>query len=193
LCRQRRHGFYYYIDLAAPEKPFDLLNTFVDPYDEIDELESVYGGRIVMFVNDASNSLIYTSRGLNPSEKNLAALGISADASEDDVDIVEIDGESCIYALSRLFPLLEEDGDTVARIALIVSVEGLSNLRIPRLALALAWRCCFSSPRAAGCCRPFRYIEIHPPEKSSASCTARTASAAPSSSWDLRACCLWAS
>lgn len=128
---------YYYIDLATPEKPFDLMNTFVDPYDEIGELESVYGGRIVMFVDDESNSLIYTSRGLNPSEKNLAALGISADASEDDVDIVKIDGESCIYALSRPFPLLEEDGDTVARIALIVSVEGLSNLRIPRLALAL--------------------------------------------------------
>lgn len=133
----RVYGDYYYVDLAAPEKPFDLLNTFVDPYNEIDELESVYGGRIVMFVNDESNSLIYTSRGLNPSEKNLAALGISADASEDDVDTVEIDGESCIYALSRPFPLLEEDGDTVARIALIVSVEGLSNLRIPRLALAL--------------------------------------------------------
>ena len=133
----RVYGDYYYVDLAAPEKPFDLLNTFVDPYDEIDELESVYGGRIVVFADGESNSLIYTSRGLNPSEKNLAALGISADASEDDADIVEIDGESCIYALSGPFPLLEEDGDTAARIALIVSVEGLSNLRIPRLALAL--------------------------------------------------------
>lgn len=128
---------YYYIDLADPERPFDLLDTFVDPYNEIAELERVHGGRIVIFVDDESHSLVYKSQGIDPSVENLEALGISAGASGNGVDIIEVNGESCIYALSGPFSLLDEDDDTLARIALIQSVEGLSALRLPRLALAL--------------------------------------------------------
>ena len=128
---------YYYIDLADPERPFDLLDTFVDPYNEIAELERVYGGRIVIFVDDESHSLVYKSQGIDPSVENLEALGISAGASGNGIDIIEVNGESCIYALSGPFSLLDEDDDTLARIALIQSVEGLSALRLPRLALAL--------------------------------------------------------
>ena len=133
----RLYEDYYYIDLADPEKPFDLLDTFVDPYNEIAELERVYGGRIVVFVDDESRSLIYNSQGLDPSVDNLEALGISAETSGNGVDIIKVNGESCIYALSEPFSLVDEDNEVMARIALIVSVEGLSTLRLPRLALAL--------------------------------------------------------
>ena len=114
--------------MADPERPFDLLDTFVDPYNEIAELERVHGGRIVIFVDDESHSLVYKSQGIDPSVENLEALGISAGASGNGVDIIEVNGESCIYALSGPFSLLDEDDDTLARIALIQSVEGLSAL-----------------------------------------------------------------
>ena len=133
---------YYYIDLADPARPFDLMDTFIDPYTEIAEMERVYGGHIVVCVDD---SLIYVSQGIDPSVDNLEDLGISADAPDpkglaslrDSVDIIEVNGESCIYALSEPFSMSDEADSTPARAALIVSIEGLSTLRIPRLVLAL--------------------------------------------------------
>ena len=131
---------YYYMESTLPQELYDFLDGGVNESDIVENLEKVYGGYIAIFISDPdspSRFLFYRSDALGEEINAIDDLGIRHDAGRDSVDIIEVNGQRCVYAISEpVYDELFENG-IAKHIALIIPIEDLNNRRIPRLVITL--------------------------------------------------------
>ena len=134
----RIYAGYYYVEFSSANDMADFLDTRMNFQETMASLEKIYGGYIVTFdADDENHPLTHRSSNLDGAFSSIRDLGIDPDAPDKGVKLINIDGRSFVYALSRPIASQEYEPSNRMRIAFMSPVDRLANRRIPRLVMAL--------------------------------------------------------
>ena len=133
----RLGGNYFYAEFTPVEAMQEFMNARFSFSNTVESLEKIYGGYIVTFDDsDPNHRLYHKSPILDETAETLRDLGIDPDTPSDSVDIIEVNGKRCVYALSGIITDPDPEMADNERIVFIVPIDNLAIHRIPRLVIA---------------------------------------------------------